>query len=54
MTSIPTVVVWDGAEIVSTAPQIEADDDEVWDGMENVEDDIDGELKGRKRRRNVA
>ncbi|KAJ7109325.1 WD40-repeat-containing domain protein [Mycena epipterygia] len=54
MTSIPTVVVWDGAEMVSTAPQIEADDDDVWDEMENVEDDIDGELKGRKRRRNVA
>ncbi|KAJ7709956.1 hypothetical protein B0H17DRAFT_905223, partial [Mycena rosella] len=38
MTSVPTVIVWDGVASVTTAPEVEAEDD-VWDEMENVEDD---------------
>ncbi|KAJ6596839.1 hypothetical protein DFH09DRAFT_1071831 [Mycena vulgaris] len=53
MTSVPTVVVWDGVASVSAAPELETEDDDVWDEMENVGDDTDGDGKGRKRRRNV-
>ncbi|KAJ7740661.1 hypothetical protein DFH07DRAFT_943671 [Mycena maculata] len=51
MTSVPTVVVWDGDE--STAPEAETEDDDVWNDMEDVEDDTDDELKKNKKRRNV-
>lgn len=52
MTSVPTVVAWDGVEATTSAPVAEAedDDDDVWDDMENV-DDSDDESKGKKRRR---
>ncbi|KAF7338337.1 hypothetical protein MVEN_02059200 [Mycena venus] len=51
MTSVPTVVAWDGVESTTQAPEPEAeDDDDVWDDMENIEDS-DDESKGRKRRR---
>jgi ribosome biogenesis protein NSA1 len=57
MTSIPTVVVWDGVEPTSSAPKNEAEDDDVWDDMENVEDDDDDDddnEQRRKRRRNIV
>jgi len=53
MKSIPTVVVWDGddshSEIIA-ANDDEADND-VWDEMENVEDDGDDEPNAKKKRR---
>ncbi|KAJ7046730.1 hypothetical protein C8F04DRAFT_986828 [Mycena alexandri] len=51
-TSVPTVVVWDGVRTVTSAPEPEGEDDDVWDEMENIEDSED-ESKGRKRRRNA-
>jgi len=50
MTSIPTVVAWDGVESTAPAAEPEAEDDDVWDDMENIEDSGD-ESKERKRRR---
>ncbi|KAJ7343536.1 hypothetical protein DFH08DRAFT_230202 [Mycena albidolilacea] len=50
MTSVPTVVAWDGVEATTSAPVAEAEDDDVWDDMENIEDS-DDESKGKKRRR---
>lgn len=52
MTSVPTVVAWDGVEATTSAPVAEAEDDDVWDDMENIEDS-DDESKGKKRRRKV-
>jgi ribosome biogenesis protein NSA1 len=52
MTSVPTVVTWDGVESAVTVPEPIVEDDDVWDEMENVEDS-DDELKGRKKRRNA-
>ncbi|KAJ6502599.1 hypothetical protein C8R45DRAFT_1092425 [Mycena sanguinolenta] len=54
MTSIPTVVAWDGVESRTSVPELgaEDDDDNVWNDMENVEDSGD-ESKERKRRRKV-
>ncbi|KAJ7097974.1 hypothetical protein B0H15DRAFT_901941 [Mycena belliarum] len=53
MTSVPTVVVWDGNAALSPVPEIDAADDNVWDGMQSVEDETDTELKRRKRQRNT-
>ncbi|KAK7014906.1 WD repeat-containing protein 74 [Favolaschia claudopus] len=53
MTSVPSVVAWDCVEAETPAPQPEAEDDDVWDGMENVKDS-DDESRGKKRRRNAA
>jgi len=50
MTSVPTVVAWDGVESMTSAPEPEVDEDDVWDGMEDIEDSGD-ESKERKRRR---
>ncbi|KAJ7940687.1 hypothetical protein B0H13DRAFT_1586416 [Mycena leptocephala] len=52
MTSVPTVVTWDGVESAAPIPEPIVEDDDVWDEMENVEDS-DDELKGRKKRRNA-
>ncbi|KAJ6496629.1 hypothetical protein C8R47DRAFT_1263509 [Mycena vitilis] len=52
MTSVPTVVAWDGVHSATLGPEPVADDDDVWEEMENVEDS-DDESKGRKRRRNT-
>ncbi|KAJ7685136.1 hypothetical protein DFH06DRAFT_1157559 [Mycena polygramma] len=52
MTSVPTVVAWDGVHSATLNPEPVADDDDVWEEMENVEDS-DDESKGRKRRRNA-
>jgi len=54
MTSVPTVVVWDDSvKPVHSAPaDTSAEDDDVWNEMENVEDDTDDESKRRKKRRN--
>ncbi|KAJ7273661.1 hypothetical protein B0H12DRAFT_1285674 [Mycena haematopus] len=52
MTSIPTVVVWDGVESTTFESEPEVEDDDVWDDMENVEDS-DDESKERKKRRKV-
>ncbi|KAJ7156025.1 WD40-repeat-containing domain protein [Mycena crocata] len=52
MASVPTVVVWDGVETTPPALEIEAEEDDVWDDMENVEEDTD-EFKRKKRRRNA-
>ncbi|KAJ7452476.1 hypothetical protein B0H11DRAFT_2161563 [Mycena galericulata] len=53
MTSVPTVVVWDGVESVKTAPETAAEDDDVWNEMEDIDDEIDDDSKRRKKRRNV-
>ncbi|KAJ6547511.1 hypothetical protein B0H19DRAFT_1306641 [Mycena capillaripes] len=52
MTSVPTVVTWDGVESAAPAREAAPEDDDVWDEMENVEDS-DDESKGRKKRRNA-
>ncbi|KAJ7632569.1 hypothetical protein FB45DRAFT_978296 [Roridomyces roridus] len=50
MTSIPTVVVWDGAEPVQARPA--EDDDDLWNEMENVDDEgSDDESNKKKKRR---
>ncbi|KAJ7172528.1 hypothetical protein C8R46DRAFT_992734 [Mycena filopes] len=52
MTSVPTVVVWDGVQPVVSTPELQGDDDEFWDEMENI-GDSDDESKGKRRRRNA-
>lgn len=55
MTSIPTAVVWDGVEPIQPPSQANAeDDDDVWNEMENAQDeDSDDESNRRKKRQNV-
>ena len=57
MKTIPTVVVWDrseGAEHAAPGAEedVEADDDDVWDAMEDAEDgdEAEGRRKGKKSR----
>jgi len=61
VTSIPTVLIWDGCcEPVQAASQrIEGsdngdDDDDVWDTMNNVGDEYDSEANGRQKKRRHA
>lgn len=58
--SIPTVVVWDQLESVTSATAQSSEDageneDDIWNELEDVEDDAsDDETNVKKRRRNKA
>lgn len=53
MTSVPTVIVWDQNETpCHKNDTMEPEDDDVWDNMENIDDNDDA--GGRTKRRNAS
>ncbi|KAJ7219222.1 WD40-repeat-containing domain protein [Mycena pura] len=54
MTSIPTVVVWNGVDSTQPVPGAEAENDDVWDEMEDVGNESETDLRKKKRRRHIS
>lgn len=52
MTTTPTVVVWDGRDEGKSKSALEEEEEEdVWEGMENIEDEDDDGSRGKKRKK---